>query len=291
MPHQDPSTDSTDLSEKQLKLATWYVGHKVLLKRILIGFLIVFSVVFLGYGLYGIINYYFIEGPKFIETTKELSSPIDYSAARARLQPQGLGAGAVSVLSSGKEKYDLVIKISNPNSNWLVNFDYNFVIDGQPLPAQKGFILPGEEKFLLALSVESKVKPRQASLEISSFNWQRVDAREISDYVAWRDERLNFAMEEVKFLPAVIRDKIAVSRVSFKAKNLTVYSFWNVGFYIFLYRGSSLAGVNYVTLGEFVSGQTRPVEVSWFEPLPSVTQVKVIPEVNIFDKNVYMPVE
>lgn len=291
MSPQSPSPDFTDLTEKQLKFATWYVEHKMLLKKILIGFLIALSVVFWGYGLYGLINYYFIEAPRFSRTLRELSRSVDYSVIRARLEPKSLELGTVSIISAGKDEYDLVVKIFNSNPVWRVEFSYNFIVDGKDLPSKKGFVLPGEEKFLLDLGVESKIKPRQANLEISDLAWRRIDAHEIQNYASFRDERLNFVFEEVKFLPAVIRDKIATSRVSFNVRNATAYSYWDVGFYIFLYRGTSLAGVNYITLEEFVSGQTRPVEVSWFEPLASVTQVKIIPEVNIFDPRVYMPVD
>ncbi len=290
MAPQDPSSNFENLSEQQLKAARWYVSHKLLLKKTLIGALIAFSAGFLGYGLYGLINYYFIEGPAFNRALREFSQPIDFESLRSKLQPQGLEVGAVSILSRGKEKYDLAAEIYNPNPNWRVEFSYTFVVDGQELDPQKGFLLPGEEKFLLKLSFESKVKPRRGEVEIKDLNWQRIDVKKIPDYSAWQNERLNFVFEDVKFSPAVIRDTIAISRASFNAKNMTAYGFWNVGLYIVLYRGSSIAGITYVTLQEFISGQTRPVEVSWFESLPSITQVKVIPEVNLFDERVYMPV-
>jgi hypothetical protein len=291
MPLPNPSRDSVDLTEKQLKFADWYVKHKTLLRKVLIGFLIALGVIFWGYGLYGLVNYYFIEGPKFSEALKELSRPIDFEAARLRLQPKSLEAGSVSVLSAGKEKYDLLVKIFNSNPDWYLEFDYNFVADGERSPQRKGFVLPEEEKFLLGLGTEARTKPRQTGLEINNLKWQRIDAHKIPNYASWRDERLNFVFENVKFLPAVIRDSITVSRASFVVKNLTAYGFWDVGLNILLYRGSSVAAVNYVTLEEFISGQNRPVEVSWFDSLPPITEVKVAPEVNIFDEGVYMPVE
>lgn len=291
MPPQDPSSNFENFSEQQLKAANWYVSHKILLKKILIGFLIVFCAGFLGYGVYGLINYYFIEGPEFTRMTREWVGQSDLEAIRAKFRPENLEAGGVTIISAGKEKYDLVAGLYNPNPSWRAEFDYTFVIDGQELSPQSGFILPGEEKFLLNLNAESKAKPRRAELEISNLMWQRVDAHEIPDYATWRDLRLNFVFEDVKFSPAVVRDSITVSRASFNVKNSTAFSFWDVGFHILLYRGNSLAGANFIRLEEFVSGQTRPVEVSWFEPLSSVTQVKVFPEVDIFDRSVYMPVD
>lgn len=289
MPPQDPPSNFEKFSEQELKAASWYVSHKLLLKKILIGFLIAVSAGLLGYGLYGLVNYYFIEGPAFEANINALIG--SGGGTPASSEPQSAQIGSATILSPGQGKYDLVAKINNPNQDWRLEFDYHFVLDGKVLATKSGFILPGEEKFLIDLGVEAASKPRSAEAEIDNLRWQRIDLHEIPDYAAWRDERLNFVFEDVKFSPAVVSGKITTSRASFTAKNMSAYGFWDVGFYILLYRGSSLAGITYVTLQEFASGQTRQVEVSWFEPLSSVTQVKIIPEVNIFDPQVYIPVK
>jgi hypothetical protein len=288
MPIQDPPAD---FSESQLAAASWYVSHKVLLKKIFIGFLIFLNVVFLGYGLYGLVNYYLIEGPIFDRAMRNLSQSINYGAINAAAQPKSLAIGTTTIFNSGTGRYDFVAKILNPNSGWQAEFTYDFVADGAARPEKNGFTLPGEEKYFLDLGAEFKSKPRQAVLEVKNMRWQKINAHEIPDYAAWRDARLNFVFENVKFSPAVVAGTISVSRASFDARNASAFSFWAVGFDVLLYRGSSLAAVNYITLEEFRSGQNRPVEVSWFESLPSITQVKVIPEVNIFDSKVFMPVD
>ncbi|MBI5071590.1 hypothetical protein HZB93_01720 [Candidatus Falkowbacteria bacterium] len=282
----------TDFSEGQLKFASWYVSHKILLKKILIGFLIFLNAILLGYGLYGLVNYYFIEGPKFAAEMRELSSPIDYSAINQAAAPKNFEIGTTTIFSSGKERYDFVAKIFNPNSGWRAEFTYDFLVDGTARLEKNGFTLPGEEKFIFDLGVSAKSKPRQAVLEIKNLQWKRINVHEIPDYAAWQDERLNFIVENVKFTPAAVQENaLSISRASFTARNASAFSFWDVGFAVLLYRGSSLAGVNYITLEEFRSGQNRPVEVSWFETLPSISQVKVMPEVNIFDPKVFMPVD
>jgi hypothetical protein len=287
----NPSPDPTEFTEKQLKLAYWYVSHKVLLKKILIASLITLSAVFWIYGIYGLINYFFIEQVQFDRMLKEIShNLINYSGFRAENQPQDFKIISSSVLPSGKDKYDLTAKVSNPNPNWRAEFEYKFIFDGEETVSQKGFILPGEEKFLLGLAVESKKKPQQVNLDLQNIKWQRLDPHQISDYASWSKERLNFEITEIKFLPAVIKDKVSISKVTFSAANRTAYNFWSVGFYILLYRGTSLAGVNYITLEQFISGMKRDVEVSWVETMPTITRVQILPEVNIFDPAVYMPV-
>ncbi len=286
----DNQNQPADFTESQLKVASWYVSHKILLKKIFIGFLIFLCAIFWGFGLYGLINYYFIEGPSFNLAIRELSRGTDYSIINQKIQPKGLDIGTTTIFSSGKGRYDFVGKIFNSSADWRAEFTYDFLVDGVARAGKSGFILPGEEKYIFELGVEAPAKPRSATLEIKEIKWQRIDAHEISDYAAWQDERLNFPVADVKFTPAAVGENIPISRASFTARNATAFSFWDVGFAIFLYRGSSVASVNYVTLEEFRSGQTRPVEVSWFETLPSITQVKVVPEVNIFDPKVFMPV-
>ncbi|MFA5413120.1 MAG: hypothetical protein WC348_01070 [Patescibacteria group bacterium] len=281
----------TDFTESQLKVASWYVSHKILLKKIFIGFLISLCAIFWGLGLYGLINYYFIEGPSFNLAMRELSRGVDYSAINSAIQPKGIEIGTTTIFSSGKGRYDFSGKIFNSALNWRAEFTYNFLVDGVARPDKSGFILPGEEKYLFDLGVSAGTKPRQAVLEIKNLKWQRIDAHEISDYPAWQNDHLNFPITDVKFTPAAVAESIPISRASFTVRNATAFSFWDVGFEIFLYRGSSIASINYVTLEEFRSGQNRLVEVSWFETLPSITQVKVVPEVNIFDPKVFMPVD
>jgi hypothetical protein len=288
MPIQDPPTDFT---EGQLQFAGWYVYHKILLKKILIGFLILLSVIFWGYGLYGLVNYYFIEGPAFNAAINSLTKSINYSTINTAIQPKNLLFGTTTIFSSGAGRYDFAAQVSNQNSNWRAEFTYDFLVDGVARPERNSFILPGDQKYLFDLGVDEANKPHQVLLEVKNLAWRRINPHDIPDYAAWRDARLNFVVQNVKFSPAAIQGAISISRASFDVTNNSAFSFWDVGFAIFLYRGSSIAAVNYITLEEFRSGQNRPVEVSWFEPLSSITQVKVVPEVDIFNPSVFMPVE
>ncbi len=291
MPTQDPSSDLTQFTEKQLKIAYWYVSHKLLLKKILIAFLLFLCIIFWGYGIYGLINYFLIDQVRFNQTLKEVSSElVNYPAFRLKNQPKNFAILSSNVLPSGKDRYDFLAKILNPNLNWWAEFEYKFIFDGEETSLRKGFILPNEEKFLFELAVESKSKPRQATFEIQNIKWSRLDGHKIPDYAAWSKERLNFEITEVKFSPSVVKDGSPISKVTFTATNKTAYNFWNVGFYILLYRGTSVSGVNHITLEQFLSGEKRTVEVSWFEIVPTVTRVQVLPEVNIFDSAIYMPV-
>jgi len=161
--------------------------------------LIFIDVLFWGYIFYGLVNYYFIEEPKFSAATKELSRFQNYVALRAGSEPVNLAAGATSIFSIGSGRYDFAALIKNDNPRWYIEFDYNFVVDGEVLPSKSGFILPGEEKYLLNLGQEFKTKPRQARLEVNNLSWKKINGHEIADYDAWKTERLNIVFQTILF--------------------------------------------------------------------------------------------
>ncbi len=96
-------------------------------------------------------------------------------------------------------------------------------------------------------------------------------------------------IEDVAFSRELEIDSEEIGRVSFTVRNTTAYSYWEPSFTILLMRGGSVAGVTRTTLTRLKSGDERSVAVNWFGSLPAVTKVEVIPEVNLFDPDVYMP--
>ena len=138
--------------------------------------------------------------------------------------------------------------------------------------------------------MKSETRPAGPEIEVSAVRWKRVDQHAVRpDYKTWAQARLDFAIEDVKFAPPSPTDAISVSRATFTIANRTAYSYWSAGFFVVLYSGSRIVGVNYVTISELRAGRSTPVDASWFIDLPSVSRVEVIPEVNIFDDRIYIP--
>ena len=79
-----------------------------------------------------------------------------------------------------------------------------------------------------------------------------------------------------------------ISALTFTAENDSAYSFWDVGFYALLYKGSQLASINYLDAEKFKSGESRDLQIQFYEGLPTITKTEIIPEVNIFDQDAYM---
>lgn len=277
-------------AQRWLKISYWYATNKVLLRRILIGALIAFCVITLGYGLWGFFDYYVLSYAKEKRMFDELVSFRAYTrewiGAHA---PRPLEVGKVYVFTA-KDKYDFLVKIENSSPLYWAEFDYQFSYSGRESGTYMGFTLPGEEKWLAGLALASDSRPSNAKLDITDISWHRVDAKEVPDYESFVSEHLNINISDIEYLSEVSLDKGSFAKTLFTAKNSTAYNYWQVGFYIIAYRGATPSAVNYVVLDKFRSGESRDVEVSWFDSLSQVSKIEVVPEVNIFDETNYMPI-
>lgn len=278
-----------DFTEKQLKLSFWLVKNRPLFKKIGLGLFIAVDAIFLLYGLYGFVDYLLITGPREAREIASMTEDLNYSYSSLNIK---LGAKPLDIKSTillrGKETYDALSFIKNRNENWLARFKYQFAVDSQMTELRNGFILPGEGKFITDLGLSLGRGVKHASVLIDDLRWSRISTRDIPDYEDWSSSRLNFEVSETDFSPAVGLDQGSVSRASFIVKNLTAFSYWQVGFRVILYRGATIVGVNYITIPQFKSGEIRDAEVTWFEPIGQVSRVDVAPEVDIFDAEVYM---
>ncbi|MFH1193869.1 MAG: hypothetical protein V1661_02650 [bacterium] len=276
------------LSEKELGLSYWFLSHKGLLKNILTGIIAGIGGIFLIYSLIGFIDWAFISGPgerANLNTTLQIKTN---PAALQAIKAKDIIFGEPQIFSSGVGRYDLMAEALNPNDKWRAEFNYQFVGEGLDGAPKKGFLLPGESKYIVELGVEKPFRPLNPRLEITNLKYRRIDPHLIPDYAKWRDERLNINISDKK-LASATQDKKNISTLSFKAANNSAYSFWSVGFYGLLYRGEQLISINYLSAENFMAGETRDLQMQFYEGLPSITKYEVVPEVNIFDENVYMP--
>src|SRR3989344_6556401 len=104
------------MSDFSLKLSYWYVVHKLLIKKILIGAIIAINV-----GLYGFVFVrlgfiLFVEEPAFNRALNELTSPlIDYPTLRERNYPAEIEVAGFYAPPSIEDRYDFASKVRNPN--------------------------------------------------------------------------------------------------------------------------------------------------------------------------------
>ena len=278
------NTTPDNLSEQQFEAGSWYVEHKLQLKAALTVFLVVWCVVFGGYAIWGMVKLFLIEYPGYRQMQRDAGLNYVNFAALENAKP--IDVRSVQVFAAGAGKADAVAIIRNPNARFAATFRYQFVGEGASPPELEGFILPGDEKPLLSLGIQTQTSFRSARLEIREVKWERVDAHEIADWAAYRSSHLALSGEDVVFTPAQTQGQN--SRVTFTAKNASAYSYWNVRFIVLLYRGQSIAAVNAIELSNLRSGESRPASVTWFENVPSVTKTEIRSEVNILDQSAFI---
>lgn len=253
-------------------------------------FLIVLSVVLYGYSLFRLIMILVIQDQQYRQDLNYLSTQqIDYSYFHQVNQPRDLEIASFDVAGGREGRYDFIFNIINPNANFFgAQVTFQLISGGEILAEKTGFILPGEEKYFGFFGQETQ-DTANAMIKIAKVNWQRV--HNFKDYSA---EHLKFNITDIEFKPAEdlkIRGELPVSTLNFKITNNSAYSYWHVGIFMALLSVDRVVGGSFIALDQFQSGQTRNVEMRWYDSLPSVTDYKILPEVNILDAAGYMPVK
>lgn len=276
--------EDPQLGERQLTAALWFVNHKHVLRRILIIALGVIIAAFWGYVIFAVARDIFqIPARRAIEQEllRSGTSLAGYVKAAA---PQEIGLAGVETLLSG-EISDVIVRLQNPNLVWHARFRYTIGVGAGQAVARDGFLLPGEKRIFFNSFRGARGTP---DFRIENVSWFRMDSHQTSDAEAFKEEHLGFEVQNAAFVPAQAGERGATDRASFTITNKTAYGFFEPKFLVFLYRGERLVGVQNTILDQFKSGETRNIEVSWFERIGAVSRVEVIPEIDIFDPEVYM---
>ncbi len=276
MPDAMPPTSG--LSDWQLKLSYFYVSNKLLLRKLLVLLLVIINCVFWGYSIAGLASWA-LDNDRLTKQTQGLMfSDSGVLSTLEAMKPQPLNLSSVEVFSGNGNLYDLMADVVNPNSSWFATFDYTFAGGNATATKFSSFVLPGQHKVLLDLGRSMAA----AQLEVSNVKWQK-----ITDYLAIRNVRERFTIENTEFLPAPqIGDP---SRVRFTIKNDSSYSYWEAGVVILLSNGGSTVGVNFTTIPQFKSGEQRTIELNWTKAISQADTVEVLPEINYLDANNIMP--
>jgi len=274
----------------QLKISYWYITNKILLKKILVGFLIGFSVLFYGYAIYQLLTIFLIDDRAWRDGLSTLTqSQTNYAQLRELQKPQPLQIISFTIVGGKDGKYDFVMKVRNPNLNFNVpGVVYQLIAGGQVIAEKTGFLLPGEEKYI-GFFGQTAEGVQSATVKIADVTWKRYN-----NFNIFAQPRLRFQVSDSVFTPASesgVKGDLPVSILNFKITNASAYSYWHVGVYMVLISADQVVGANYINLDQFKSGEIRDVEMRWYESLPGVSEVEIIPEVNIADPAAFMPVE
>lgn len=278
-----------DEFQRKYKVSSWWLRNKETLRKIGIGLFIAFDTILIGFVLWTFIDTYLVS---YQEEQGAVVGMISQGQQDIRSYSQAHAAEPVDTDEPRSffvqdNRYNVYTTIENPNTEWYATFEYSFNYNGEETDRIPGFVLPGEERPLAILGVESDSTPRGLEINLHNFEWHRVDRQAVGEYEEWKEDHLDFIIEDATFTSDIEVDGERIGRSSFTVTNNTAYSYFEPTFYILLQRGGSVVGVNRAVVSGLEPGEERQVRVNWFGTLPAVTQVEVIPAINIFDEDAY----
>jgi len=275
--------DPTGVSLREMNFGLWLSENRPKIMKMVIVFLIALSAFFFIFSSYNYVIYFLSSDP-----STQISD--DSLPTSPRQVASGIEIFPVQVLASD-DRYDLAVKLKNPNEKFITNFSYCFSRGGQDIACGSSFLLPSDEKYILALGQDLSSGSEGINFAISDIFWQRIDAHKIPSWADFSALHLNLPIAGLNFASSDtsgLSDKLSLSSLEFSIKNDTSYGYYEVPLNILLFSGSELVGVNRYLVQNFVPGDSREVKISWAAGLSSVNRAEVKPDINIIDDSVYL---
>ncbi len=280
-----------DYSIEKMEKGLWFLKNKEKLKTILIVTLILFNIFLWSFSVYNI-GYYLFVGMKNDETMvmKLTNTNLPNNEYMQLIAPHGFKYDRIQVFHN-KEKYDLIVKIENINQKHLGVFTYCYESSVNNVSkCFKNFILPGESKYLFA-TLDKKDYSSDMKFVVNSIKWNKIYTKDIHNFDEFKKERMNFKFTNIEFINGEdnkdISEKINLASLKFNVENNTSFSYYSVLLKIFLYYNNSIVGVNSVVVNNFLSKTNEQINLTW-PSITKVTDVKIVPEINILDDKSFM---
>lgn len=274
----------SEISDTWLKINYWVLSHKSDFKK---WWVIVFLAVDIFVIMFVVTNaiIYLITIPREKRLILQMvENQKSYQEYRQANQPQELEISSPELISIAANNYDIIVNVKNLNEKWAVkNIKYKFLVAGQETNLFESYVMPKEEKYLPAFSIDfSGSSTSDVEFKLEGITWQRIlDLRKYPE--------VNFKVENIQYKPVLLnKQNITIALVSASVENSSVYNFWQTNFMVILYAGNRVAGFNRVGLEEFKSFEKRQLEVRMPYAPPNVTKAAVYPEVNLLDSNNFM---
>ncbi|MEO5928097.1 MAG: hypothetical protein ABIO72_05240 [Patescibacteria group bacterium] len=280
-------------SEGELKFASFWVRNHLVLTRALYGFLFTIGAILWLYILWGLADAFLISYPRESRLTTEIALNQVMISALAADQPKNISPSVVTVLAETDGRLDMAVDLENTNDQWWVDFTYHFNVSGEQTPARHGFVMPLTKTAVTELGFRPKNRGgATAQLVVDDIHWHRVDPSVVgSKYPDYQNDHFNVVFENITFNQDLVIGSQTVGRTSFDIKNRGSYGYWGMDLIVRLYRGASVIAINKINVTHLVPGETRHIDIDWFERIPAVTKTEILPVINFLDKSTYLPTE
>ena len=289
MGDQNTSSRSAELQkiDKEYKREVTITQARPLLNRILFILWIIFDVVLVG--LLILVTFSYLLSGQWKDRASTAGLVQNLSSIHSATEEQSASSvfvGETTVISSSNG-YDFYVELENSNTDWYASFDYKFELDSVSTEEYHGFILPNERRSLIALNQDLEGSASSAEVVISDIEWRRVDAHTIEDYDQWYLDHNDFQIVDSAHGTVEVGSE-GIVRSSFTIKNNTPYSYWSAPFILVLERNGVPVGINQVSIAGFETGETRDIDINWFDNTPSSGDLVIQPAIDYLDEDVYM---
>ncbi len=201
---------------------------------------------------------------------------------------QQLTIGSAKVVQGTPTSYDFYSTIKNVNADWYATFTYQFTSGSTSSRIEEGFVMPGEQKYLLSLGTKAESRPTSASITLSNLVWHRVDHHVAPNLSEWMAQHANFVITAPTYAADIALASEKIGRTTWTVANASAYSYWQPKFTVILERAGAVVGVTQAPFSQFLAGEKREGEVRWYGDIPLTATATVTPEVNYFDETSYM---
>lgn len=203
-----------------------------------------------------------------------------------KIEAQDLIIKKTGIVPAGLSgKYDFYAEIYNPNFLFgSKNFEYEISLknsSGETVISKKGnnFILPGEEKYLAEINLESQETLVSGEIKIVSSEWVQFNQYYESPKLKITNKIYNKLSDGTNF-----------SEAKGLLKNESEFDFYTIKIQIILLgENGKVLALNSTRMNTVKSGEERDFRVSWPSQFPGeVLGVEMRSEVNIFSQDVFL---
>ena len=275
--------DPTGLAAKNLDFGLWIAKNRRLIYKILVILLASAAAGFLLYSGYGYFYYFVFGKEQDLVLDQSSTSGVDLANYRLQNKPVDLLTGQAKVIATNVGS-DFVVDLKNPNDKQMASFDYCFTVSDNKA-CSSSFILPSDEKNILLVNSPIKTSNGAANFELSNVKWQKINAGQIPNWNSYQKEHSDFTISEAKF--SSYDDSVVY--LEFDITNNSSYGYFEVPLNITINQGDNVLAVNRYVVKDVSSREKKTVRISWPEAAGLGGTIKIVPDLNIVDYNIYKP--
>ena len=279
------STESVHgVTEQELGWSAWWIEHRDGVRKLAVALFAAFDAVLLLIGLWGFTDWLAFGGIKEAQGLLQMTSA-GYGQVQG-LTLQEVKIGAPIVLQGATGKIDILIPVENDNPNFWAELRYHVNVGGAAQRTRTAFVLPGQSKYLAELGASSDAGSG-VEMVVESRAWHRAVTSGGLTAQQYADTRLNIHADNAAYVPSDPQATSPVSSATFTLNNDTAFGYYDVSLLVLLERGDAIVGADVVPVDRLLPEEQKPMQVYWYQSLPQVTKVEVVPDINIYDPSVY----